>query len=109
MNSSTKKRRVDEGGSVGEQSSNGGLVQDELKALSSHMTNMMDMMSSMQGEIARLTNESNQMKLKMEAMQRTQIANHNTEMSTVLQMKNTMQTIQGSQYVHSEKITHMSI
>ena len=41
---STKKRRVDEGGSVvGEQSSNGGLVQDELKALSSHMTSMMAM------------------------------------------------------------------
>ena len=104
---STKKRRVDEGGSGGgEQSNGGGLVQDELKALSSHMTNMMAMMSSMQGEIARLTNESNQMKLKMEAMQRTQIANHNTEMSTVFQMKNTIQTITGLQHVHLEQITH---
>ena len=46
------------------------------------------------------------MKLKMEAMQRTQIANHNTTMSTVLQMQNTMQTITGLQHVHSEQITH---
>ena len=98
---STKKRRVGEGGGGGGgQSNGGGLVHKELKALSSHMTNMMDMMSSMQGEIARLTNESNQMKLKMEAMQRTQIANHNTTMSTVLQMQNTIQTIQGLQHVH---------
>ena len=102
MNSNTKKRRVDEGGSGGEQSNGGGLVHEELIVLSSHMndmkstmdemkehsrlqtqnmTNMMQMMQGMQGEIARLTNEC-------------------------IEMKNTMQTIQGLQHVHSEQITH---
>ena len=100
---SAKKRRVGEGGGGGEQSLNGGgLVHEELKAISSHMTNMMDMMKSMQGEIAQLKNDSNQMKQNMLTMQRTQIANYNTTMTTVLQMKNTINAIQMAQTTISQ-------
>ena len=94
---STKKRRVDEGGGGGEQSSNGGgLVHEELKSISSHMTSMMQtlnqlvdsnrtqmaMMSSMQGEITRLTEKCDEIKgLKGEIIRLTEKCNIMDKMS----------------------------
>ena len=101
---SAKKRRVGEGGGGAEQSNSCGLVHEELKALSSYMTkmmehnrDMMDMMKSMQGEIARLTNESNKMKQTMDTMHRTQNANYNT----TNQMKQTINAMQTAQTTNS--------
>ena len=61
-----KKRRVDVGGSdappsLPTEGENNGAVHDELKMISSHMTNMMQMMSSMKGEIIRLTEKCDRM------------------------------------------------
>ena len=93
---STKKRRVDEGGG-GEQSSNGGgLVHEDLRAISSQMTSMMQtlnqlvdsnrtqmaMMSSMQGEITRLTEKCDEIKgLKGEIIRLTEKCNIMDKMS----------------------------
>ena len=73
----TKKRRVGVGGGDDAPSlpsddgeDNNRLVHDELRTLSSHMTNMMNMMSSMKGEIIRLTEKCDRMEKSIDTMQR---------------------------------------
>ena len=84
----TKKRRADEGDNGGASGEEHGMdcsmVHQELKDIKStmnemmkhncvHMARMMQMMKSMQGEIAQLTNECNEMKDKMEVIREDQV------------------------------------
>ena len=84
----TKKRRTDEGDNGGASGEEHGMdcsmVHQELKDIKStmnemmkhncvHMARMMQMMKSMQGEIAQLTNECNEMKDKMEVIREDQV------------------------------------
>ena len=100
----TKKRRVGAGGGDAPPSlpadgeNNNGSVHDELKMISSHMTNMLQMMSSMQGEIIRLTEKCDRMEKSIDTMQRTQIANYNT----TNQIKRTIKSMQTAQNTNSQ-------
>ena len=97
---SAKKRRVgDEGGGVGTFGENNmdGLVQEELRTISSHMTNMMEqsrmqtenmtnmvqMMKCMQGEIARLTEKCDGMEKSIEVMKESQNNNMQVAQTTI--------------------------
>lgn len=101
----TKKRRVGVSGGgddtlplLADGENDNRLVHEELKTISSHMTNMMQMMSSMQGEITRLTEKCDRMEKSIDTMQRTQIANHNT----TNQMKQTINAMQTTQTTNSQ-------
>ena len=68
-----KKRRAGLGGGDDAPPENSnGLVHEELKMISSHMTSMMNMMSSMKGEITRLTEKCDRMEKSIEVMKESQ-------------------------------------
>ena len=101
MNSSTtKKRRVDEGGHPSSSS-----VADEDRFLMQTLNQLLDsnrtqmaMMSSMQGEITRLTVKCDRMERSIDTMQRTQNANYNS----TNQIKRTIKSMQMAQNTISQ-------
>ena len=98
----TKKRRVGVGGGDDAPSlhsddgeHNNRLVHDELRTLlSSHMTNMLQMMSSMQGEITRLTEKCDRMEKSIHGMKESQKMNNSTnQIHTINALQVTQNTI----------------
>ena len=96
MSSNTKKRRVGPSSLPSDDGEiNNGLVHEELKTMSSHMTNMMQMMQGMKGEISRLKEKCDRMEKSIDTMQRSQNENYSTT-NQMNQTINAMKTAQNT-------------